>query len=63
MKEPSEYDFGNNPGENTDQNLPSVTFIPSTCPRCEGEPHEDTVGTYSDGNVCPYYKDGQWHHE
>ena len=61
MKEPSEYDFGNNPGEHTDPNPSSMTFISPTCPRCGGEPHEDKVGTYSDGNVCSYYKDGQWY--
>ena len=63
MENPSEFDFGNNPGENTDPNPPSVTFTPLTCPRCGGEPHPDKVGTHPDGGVCHYYKDGQWHDE
>tara|TARA_R100000734_G_C3267446_1_gene64321 strand:- start:131 stop:367 length:237 start_codon:yes stop_codon:yes gene_type:complete len=52
MKEPSEFDFGNNKGENIDPNPSPLGFTAPTCPRCGGAEHLDTVGTHEDGNIC-----------
>ncbi len=52
MKEPSEFDFGNNKGEHTDPNPLPISYTPLMCIHCGDKYHPDGENTNKDGYVC-----------